>query len=100
MASVNATFDLRRFKNLRKLFLWLAAAFIPVIFIVGLTSGSLLGSYLPAQVFALAWMLILAVLWIRLSCWSCPKCGGSVGWWPPLVAKCRRCGFTDDEHND
>jgi len=93
MASLDCSLDLQRYKNLRRRFLYLACAFVPVVYSLALVSGRLFGTYLPAQITAILGMAALAVIWIRLSYWRCPSCAGFIGWWPPLVAKCRRCGF-------
>jgi hypothetical protein len=85
--------SLRRYKLLRKRFLYLATAFVPMMVILFGASQVLVGSYLPAQVIGLVTLAILAVLWVRLSYWPCPECGRFIGWWPPLAARCRHCGF-------
>jgi hypothetical protein len=85
--------SLVKYKLLRKRFLYLAAAFIPSMVILMELSRVLVGSYLPAQIVVFAFLAVLAVLWSRLSYWPCPECKGFIGWWPPLVARCRRCGF-------
>jgi hypothetical protein len=85
--------DLQRYKNLRRHFLRLAAAFIPMMVILAGVSQILLGNYVLAQLIGFCTLAILAVMWIRLSYWPCPQCGKFIGWWPPLAVRCRHCGF-------
>jgi hypothetical protein len=85
--------NLQRYKTLRKCFLYLAAAFIPVMVILFGASQVLVGNYLPAEVIGFCTLAVLAAMWVRLSYWPCPECGRFIGWWPPLTARCRHCGF-------
>jgi hypothetical protein len=93
MTNFNTGLDVQRYKDLRRRFLYLAGAFVPVVYSLALASGKLFGTYLPAQIVAIGGMVALAAIWIRLSYWRCPNCAGFIGWWPPLVARCQRCGF-------
>ena len=93
MANLHTSPDLQRYKDLRRRFFYLAGALVPLVYSLALVSAWLFGTYLPAQIAAIAGMAALAAIWIRLSYWHCPNCTGFIGWWPPLVAKCRRCGF-------
>ena len=85
--------SLRRYRLLRKRFLLVLAAYFPAVAAMAAVSWSVTGEFLIAYYVALALCAVLAVMWIRLSYWRCPACGGIMGWWPPLVAKCSHCGF-------
>jgi hypothetical protein len=85
--------DVKRYTRLRRVFFYLAAAFIPLFVLLAVVSSALFQTYKPADVVAIAWLAVLSILWIRLSYWRCPRCRGFIGWWPPLVARCGRCGF-------
>ena len=93
MANPATGSDLQSYKSLRRRIFYLAAAFVPVMVGVFSVSGWLFATFLPGHIIAVVWMVALAAMWTRLSYWRCPGCSGFIGWWPPLVAKCRRCGF-------
>jgi hypothetical protein len=89
--------SLKRYKTLRRRFLYLLLGFTPMMTVLLVLTRALIGTYLPAWIVCFALMAIMTVMSIRLRTWPCPECGNLIGWWPPFVARCRHCGFPHGE---
>lgn len=85
--------NLKRYKTLRRRFLYLAAAFVPVMVVLLRESELLVGSYLLAQMVGFATLAILAAMWVSTQLLAVSKMQELIGWWPPLSVSCRHCGF-------
>jgi hypothetical protein len=65
----------RELKRRRNLALFAFAGYVPITFAFGVLVENLFHSDKPVFVFALSWMLFVAITGIRHSMFPCPRCG-------------------------
>jgi hypothetical protein len=88
----------RNYKRIRNQWFLVLLGYVPVVSAVAFVSIKLFHSFVPAFATAFFWMALFAVTGIRISSWSCPRCGEcfSGKWWYNkgfLARRCVHCGL-------
>jgi hypothetical protein len=85
----------RELKKRRNLAFFAFIGYVPITFAFGLIAHSLFKSEIPVFVFAIAWMLFIAIAGHRSNTSRCPRCGEwffSTWWYHNSFArKCVHC---------
>ena len=96
----NYQYEWETYRQLRRRFLFLWAAYLPVFVVVALISGSFFpkgsaNGITVAAVLASVWMLLFLRSSRRLKRWNCPRCHERFApWWKGVFTdKCANCGL-------
>ncbi len=85
------------YRRRRRWFFIALLAYLPSVAAVGYPLRALLGSDIVFLVIACLWLLVFAVVGIRMNSFPCPRCHRPFFFrWPvssPLASECIRCGF-------
>lgn len=95
------TVDWEEYRRLRKKFFLIWLGYVPGVGLFASAVDFVFHTYVPAFIFAFAWMIWFLAAAYELAGFPCPRCGecfgSKPGFWHfhlgPLARKCQNCGL-------